>query len=126
MGLHAVSLKAHIAGAAIGLGVVVLGLWYVKKQAGDTLSSWGNTLAALPGEAVDAIGQTYSESATLEANNGATLAAGNRQIFGINDSGGTVAPFGSLGISVQQWWNDLTGNDAAGLDFGTGANDWSS
>lgn len=120
------SLKAQAAGLAIGGAAIILGLWWVKRSASDALSSLGSTLSALPGQAVDAIGSAYSESATLDATNYQTLADGNRAVFGVGDAGGAVAPYGSVGITVRQWWNDITGNDAAGLDYGTGANDWSS
>lgn len=127
------SVKGYAFGLAIGLAAVA-GVAYASKRAAEgALASAGNALSdaagfvvSLPGKAADAVGQVYTDSATLDANNYATLADGNRSIFGIGDTGGTVSPYGKLGDWINSW---LTGDPAtattpAPIDVGTGDNNW--
>jgi hypothetical protein len=130
------SVKGYAFGLAIGLAAVVGVAWAAKRATSNALDSAGNALTnaagfviALPGQAATAIGQTYTQSATLDATNYGTLADGNRQIFGIGDTGGTVAPYGKLGTWINSW---LTGDPATAtipapdvnIDYGTGNNNW--
>lgn len=122
----------------VGVGGVLV--WYAGRKLVNGISSAGSSalnsvenavgegyrfIANIPDMAWQAaINSPMNQSSTLQATAGSTLADGNRAVFGVNDSGATVAPTGSLGIAVQQWWNDFTGNSAAGLDLGTGPNNW--
>lgn len=111
-------------------------LWYVQKKisgaagaVGDALSSAWNMAAALPGQAVDAVGSAYSDSANQQADAYGTLAQGNSDLFGSGATVGTVSPWGSLGDKISSWWNGSTSASNAPafpIDYGTGANDWSS
>ena len=129
----------------VGVGGVLV--WYAGRKLVNGISNAGSSaLSSVEGAlsgAASAVGnaagegfqfvanlpsmgwQAMNQSSTLQADAGSTLADGNLAVFGVNDAGGTVAPTGSLGIAVQQLWNNLTGNSAAGLDYGTGPNNWS-
>ena len=111
-------------------------LWYVQKKisgaagaVGDAISSAWNTATALPGQAVDAVAGAYSDSATQQADAYGTLAQGNSDLFGSGATVGTVSPWGSLGDTISSWWNgsaNASNATAFPIDYGTGANDWSS
>lgn len=72
------------------------------NAAGLAVNDWITSGIASIGAAADA-------NATQDATNGAMLADGNRQIFGVGDAGGTVAPWGSLGTTISDWWRSLSG-----------------
>lgn len=111
-------------------------LWYVKSKVEGTVTSlkqeaqnlW-SAATALPGQAVDAVGSAYSDSANQQADAYGTLAQGNSDLFGSGATVGTVSPWGSLGDKISSWWNGSTSASNAPafpIDYGTGANDWSS
>lgn len=142
------SLKAQAAGVAIGGAVILLGLWYVKRQASGAVSAVGS---AISGTASDLWGTAnnpvfnFGSSGGLD---GAVAAVGNNTVAAptnvLNDLGfggftGTTLPGdGVLGTlkagPLGGLWGMLTGDGnsnifgpapSAGLDFGTGSNDWS-
>lgn len=136
------AIKTYAIGLGIGAAVMVGVAWAAKRATSNALDSAGNAIsdglgfvASLPGKAVDAVGtagaavgSAYNQGSTIEAENGATLADGNRSIFGIGDTGGTVSPYGSLGDWISAW---LTGDPATSttpaplqIDYGTGDNNW--
>lgn len=111
-------------------------LWYVKRKVegaagavGDALTSAWNTATALPGQAVDAVGAAYTDSANQQADAYGTLAQGNVDLFGSGATVGTVSPWGSIGDKISSWFHGSSSSDSAPafpIDYGTGANDWSS
>jgi hypothetical protein len=133
-----VSLKDDAIELTVAAVVTLAVLWYVEKKisgaagaVGDALTSAWNTATALPGQAVDAVGAAYTDSANQQADAYGTLAQGNQDLFGSGAQTGTVSPWGSIGDKISAWWNG-TSNSASSsapafpIDYGTGANDWSS
>jgi hypothetical protein len=138
-----VSLKDDAIELTVAAVVTLAVLWYVKKKVsdatgaiGDALSGAWNAASALPGEAVGAVGQAYTDSANQQADAYGTLAQGNSDLFGSGATVGTVSPWGSIGDKISSWWNGSStsgssSQDASSstpvfpIDYGTGANDWS-
>lgn len=122
--------------AAAGISFAVL--WYVKQKisgaassVGDALSNAAGYVAALPGQAVGAVGAAYTDSANQQADAYGTLAQGNVDLFGSGATVGTVSPWGSIGDKISSWWNGTSTSAPSStpvfpIDYGTGANDWSS
>lgn len=125
-------------------------LWYVERKisgaassVGDALSSAWGTVSSLPGQvagavgdAAGAVGSAYANGGTPVADAYGTLAQGNSDLFGSGATVGTVSPWGSLGDTVSSWFGgsssstSSTSSDTSTpvfpIDYGTGANDWSS
>lgn len=141
------SLKAQAAGVAIGGAVILLGLWYVKRQASGALSAAG---AAISGTASDAwnaaqtpvldFGGGPVATVANDVGNGIVAAPSNAlDTLSFGTIGGTTGSSASLLDTLKAGpmgglFGMLTGDGnsnifgpapGAGLDFGTGANNWS-
>jgi hypothetical protein len=129
-----VSLKEDAIELTVAAVATLAVLWYVKRKisgaagaVGDALSSAWNTATALPGQAVDAVGSAYTDSANQQADAYGTLAQGNVDLFGSGAAVGTVSPWGSLGDKISSWFGGTkpASTSDVPIDYGTGANDWS-